>query len=93
MTKKKELAAFEKAVRKNDKAAMFEYLVNEIIEAGIPAPGDLQNPFFVLFDADGQRWGKLPYQMSAADILEYVDNRFGPLFVGFIKDRAEFTTH
>jgi hypothetical protein len=93
MTKREEIEKFEKAVRENDKAAMFEYLVNEIIEAGIPPPGDLQNPFFVLFDADGQRWGKLPHQMSAADILEFVDNRFGAVFVGFCKTFPELTTH
>jgi hypothetical protein len=38
MTKREEIEKFEKAVRENDKAAMFEYLVNEIIEAGIPPP-------------------------------------------------------
>jgi hypothetical protein len=89
MTKREEIERFEKAVRGNDKAAMFEFLINEIVDAGF----DGSNLYFYLFDADGQPWPKVPRQMSVPDIIEYIDARLGPVFAGFCRTKSEFTTH
>jgi hypothetical protein len=89
MTKRQELARFEKAVRENDRASMFEYLATELRDAGFSG----SSPFFILYDADGQPWKKMPAEMNAQDIIEYIDNRLGPMFAGWCRERPEFTTH
>jgi hypothetical protein len=71
-------------------------IVNKLLDAGFSQPSS--SPFadaladFVT-DADGNFWPKPPGQMSAADIFEYIEHRFGRLFVGFCKSRSVFTTH
>lgn len=89
MTKREEIERFERAVAKNDKATMFEYLVNEIIDAGFNG----SSPFFWLYDSDGELWPKAPHQMNADDIVEYIGARLGPVFAGFCKTKTQFTTH
>jgi hypothetical protein len=80
---------YEKAIRENDRGFLFEFCVNEIIGAGFPIP----NPFFTLFDCDGEFWPRAPHEMSAGDIYEYVEHRFGPLFVGYLRTRTDLTEH
>src|SRR5262245_57737341 len=68
-----EFAQYRKALAENDEVAIFNYLVNFIIEAGFPAP----ETFDILHDAAGKPWPKLAHQMSPPDIVAYIDARLG----------------
>jgi hypothetical protein len=61
---------------------IYTFLINELITAGLEEDS---TPYFLLLDADGQPWKKQPLEMSAPDIIEYVQCRFGDLFAGFCR--------
>jgi hypothetical protein len=54
--------------------ADLQHDINEIMLAGFQGRA---NPYFVLFDAHGQRWPKNPSTMGPRDIAKYVRVRFG----------------
>jgi hypothetical protein len=88
MTKRQHaLARYKMACRQGNRPVQFEYLINEILEAGFPG----SCPFFALFDADENPWPIAPHEMNATDIIEYVDGCFGPVFAGYCRKRL--TTH
>jgi hypothetical protein len=77
------------AARQADaKIKVFTIEINELVYAGF---ADQCDPAFSITDNDGRAWPKAPSQMNPADIFEYIEHRFGPLFLGFIKDRSDFT--
>jgi hypothetical protein len=71
-----------------ERCADFETTVSEIIYAGLD--GGSYPP---VFDADGKLWPIPPPQMTVADILAFVHNRFGELFVGFCRRMDNFIIH
>jgi hypothetical protein len=77
------------------KCADFEVLAWEIMYAGLASPPDiLTNPFLTLHDNAGQLWKKQAQQMNAADVVEFIDHRYGPLYVQFLRDHFNgMTTH
>jgi hypothetical protein len=90
MNKAERWKGYAKALRNNDRAAIFEFLVDEIVAAGLPDSA----PYFVtVHDDDGTMWPKAPQDMSANDIFEYVDARFGPAFAEMARQRLQLTTH
>ena len=78
------------------KCREFCVVVSKILDAGFAQPGrsPLVNQLddFVP-DVDGKIWPKRPSAMSPADIVEYIEARFGPLFVGFVRSRPQFWVH
>jgi hypothetical protein len=70
------------------KCADFEEVLTEIVYAGLEGP----NPF-VIYDIDGKPWRIQPREMTVADILEYVRERYGLLFLSFAKSMWQFTIH
>jgi hypothetical protein len=76
-----------------DKADIFEITFSHIIEAGIETDEAARAGVFLLFDADGELWKKQAWEMNADDVVEYIDNRFGPVFAGWCKHFSQLTTH
>jgi hypothetical protein len=73
------------------KCREFVEVINQIRDAGLY---ETNRPFpDCVFDADGKLWPIPPTRMTVGDIFEYVEHRFGSLFVGFCKSRDDFTVH
>ena len=77
------------------KCREFVEVINKILDAFPPSASspftDQLNDFVP--GIDGTIWRKRPSQMSPADIVEYIEARFGPLFVGFVRSRPQFWVH
>jgi hypothetical protein len=46
-----------------------------------------------VFDADGEPWPVPPSQMTVADILTFVHQTYGELFVGFCRTFTQLKVH
>jgi hypothetical protein len=74
----------------------FIELSTKIWQAGLCWPGEtaFANALADFLPGDnGAIWPVRPSQMSPADAFEYIEARFGPLFVGFAKAQPAFTVH
>jgi hypothetical protein len=71
------------------KCRQFVEVINDIRDAGLYGP--LVTDF--VLDTDGAVWPIPPSQMNVADIFRFIEHRFGSLFLGFVKDRPDFTVH
>jgi hypothetical protein len=79
-----EITAREQAALQD--CADFEEIITAIIYAGLEGRSGI-----VVHDADGK---PMPARlMTRNDILEFVRQRFGPLFVEFCKQRWQFRNH
>jgi hypothetical protein len=87
----------EKAEREQialQKCDDFLLVVNAIRDAGLEAGlGAEGRGTLLLFDTDGKLWPKQPWEMGVADIAEYIEMKFGPTFVRFLRSFEQFITH
>ena len=68
-----------------EKIAAFEIMLTAIRAAGLNGNDPLEG--FLLFDLDGNLWHKQPWEIDPDDIIEFVQHRFGDLFVSvFVGD-------
>jgi hypothetical protein len=66
-------------------------VVIQIIDSGLGAK--YENPYFFLFDANGNRWEKFPEQMSPQDIRKFIRARYGSQLAQCIAEAPQLTLH
>jgi hypothetical protein len=72
----------------------FLLIVNAIRDAGLEAGlGAEGRGTLLLFDTDGKLWKKQPWEMNVADVVEYVEHKFGPTFARFVRSFEQFIVH
>ena len=78
-------------MNRNDICDQYETDINEIIDAWLPPEGPWPNIY--LFDADGQLWPIPAHQMGRADIIRYVEDRYGSVFAHWTARNPALTEH